>query len=56
MQTLVSWLLFIILLMVLARTKIGHMLIVYVLWLAVILLLVVNYKAISNLLSPIGGQ
>lgn len=58
MRYYVSLFLFILLLMLVARTQIGHRIIVYMLWLAVLLLLVTNYKSFEVLFQPLqaGGS
>lgn len=49
-----AWLLFILILLMIVQTKVGNTLVYYLLWLAVILLLVRNYKQVTNLLQA-GG-
>jgi len=56
MKWIAAWFLFFVLLVIVARTRLGHNLIVYVLWLAVILTLVVNYQAVGKLFNPAQGS
>ncbi len=53
-QWLSAWLLFILILALLARTAAGKTIFYYLLWLAVILLLVTNYQQIADLFAA-GG-
>lgn len=50
-----GWLIFFLLLALLARTSVGHRLIVYALYLILVLLLVLHYKSITALINPQGG-
>lgn len=50
-----GWAIFFLLLALLARTSIGHKLIVYSLYLILVLLLVLHYKSISALINPQGA-
>lgn len=49
-----AWLLFILILIALAQTKIGNTLLYYLLWLAVIFLLVSHYQQITSIFQA-GG-
>lgn len=51
---LLGWLLFIILLVLLSRTTLGHMLVYYGLLLVLIFLLVTQYKFIAATLGQVG--
>jgi hypothetical protein len=53
MSQITAWFLFIIVLIMLARIELIRRVMVYALWLAVALLLVVNYQQIVNLFQPI---
>lgn len=47
-----GWLLFIAILLIVARTTAGRRIIGGVLWLSVIVLIVVNWRAVVNLINP----
>ena len=49
-----AWLLFILILLAIVQTKVGNTIVYYLLWLAVIFLLVSHYKQITDLLQA-GG-
>lgn len=51
---LLAWIVAIVLLSLLNKTRLGHVLIYYWLWLLIIFLLVTQYKFIANVLAPIG--
>ncbi len=51
---LLGWLIAIILLTLINKTRIGHVLIYYWLWLLILFLVVTQYKFITDALGPIG--
>lgn len=55
-QYVTAWALVLILLLILNRSKWGHALIYYGLALSLLLLVLVNYQAITTLLAPAGSR
>jgi hypothetical protein len=53
-----AWILFLLILAAIARTAWGHTILYYLLWLAVVFLLVTHYQEITDTLAAggIGGQ
>jgi hypothetical protein len=49
-----AWLLFILILLAIVQTKVGNAIVYYILWLAIIFLIVTNYQQITDILQA-GG-
>ncbi len=51
---LIAWIAMIVFLVLINKSRLGHVIIYYALWLMLTFLLVTQYKAITTLLAPIG--
>jgi predicted aspartyl protease len=51
---LLAWSVMIVMLVLINKTRLGHVIIYYALWLMLAFLIVTQYQAIANLLKPLG--
>ncbi|MGH9637580.1 MAG: hypothetical protein ACRD72_22325 [Candidatus Angelobacter sp.] len=56
LKFIIGWIVIIMLLVIVAKTELGHKLVYYFLWLAFASLVVVNYKFFQSLFTPAPGD